>query len=223
MRMSTNVAKPKFLVGTLLAAALAFGMSLAPAMAASPAEEYIQSNVSRGLQILNNNGLSKDQKLAQFRSFLLGLTDLKRIADYTLGPVKNTTSAADKAAFEDAFRDYAFAVYETEFSKYSGQTLQVTGSVPHGPNDTLVTTKLIDPQAKAGEQPIEVDFRVFGSAGHFSVGDITVLGMDLAITEQDQFTSFLQEHNNDVKALTADLKSRAASVRASGQLGGGGN
>jgi hypothetical protein len=44
--------------------------------------------------------------------------------------------------------------------------------------------------------------------------------MDLAITEQDQFTSFLQEHNNDVKALTADLKSRAANVRASGQVGG---
>lgn len=223
MRISMNSAKSKFFSGTVLAATLAFGMSLAPAMAASPAEEYIQSNVSRGLQILNNTSLSRDQRVTQFRSFLLGLTDLKRIADYTLGPVKNTASAADKAAFEDAFRDYAFAVYETEFSKYSGQTLQVTGSVPHAANDTLVTTKLIDPHAKAGEEPIEVDFRVFGSPGHFTVGDITVLGMDLAITEQDQFTSFLQEHNNDVKALTADLKSRAANVRASGQLGGGGN
>jgi phospholipid transport system substrate-binding protein len=216
-----NFAKPKFLLGTLLAATLAFGVSLAPAMAASPAEEYIQTNVSHGLQILNNDGLSKDQKLAQFRSFLLGLTDLKRIAAYTLGPVKNTTSPADLAAFENAFRDYAFAVYETEFAKYSGQTLQVTGSVPHGPNDALVTTKLIDPHAKPGDQPIEVDVRVFGSPGHFSVGDITVLGMDLAITEQDQFTSFLQEHNNDVKALTADLKARAANVRASGAVGGG--
>lgn len=221
MRISTNFAKPKFLLGTLAAAALAFGVSLAPAMAASPAEDYIQTNVNRGLQILNNNGLSHDQRLTQFRAFLLGLTDLKRIAAYTLGPVKNTASPADLAAFEDAFRDYAFAVYETEFSKYSGQTLQVTGIVPHGANDALVTTKLIDPHARSGEQPIEVDFRVFGSPGHFSVGDITVLGMDLAITEQDQFTSFLQEHNNDVKALTADLKTRAANVRASGQLGGG--
>jgi phospholipid transport system substrate-binding protein len=219
MRMLLNFAKPKFLFGALLAAVLAFGFA-APAMAASPAEDYVQANVNRGLQILNSQSMTRDQKMAQFRSFLLTLTDLKRIAAYTLGPVKNTVSPADLAAFEDAFRDYAFAVYETEFSDYSGQTLQVTGSVAHGANDTLVMTKLIDPHAKSGDQPITVGFRVFGTPGHFTVGDITVLGMDLAITEQDQFTSFLQEHNNDVKALTADLKARAANVRASGKISG---
>jgi phospholipid transport system substrate-binding protein len=220
MRTSLNFAKPKFFLGALAAAAVAFGVAVAPAMAASPPEDYIQANVNRGLQILNNDGLSKDQKLAQFRSFLLTLTDLKRIAVYTLGPVKNTASPADLAAFEDAFREYAFAVYETEFADYSGQTLQVTGAVPHGQNDTLVMTKMIDPHAKPGDQPVTVGFRVFGTPGHFTVGDITVLGMDLAITEQDQFTSFLQEHNNDVKALTANLKERAANVRASGKISG---
>jgi phospholipid transport system substrate-binding protein len=218
MRTSSSFTKPAFLRGVLLAAAVAFSFSATSALAASPAESYIQSNVSRGLQILNNDGLSKDQKLTQFRSFLTGLTDLNRIAVYTLGPVKNATSPADLAAFEDAFRDFAFAVYETEFAKYSGQTLQVTGSVPHGANDVLVMTKLIDPHAKPSDKPIEVDFRVFGAPGHYSVGDIIVFGIDLAINEQDQFTTFLSEHNNDVKALTADLKSRAAKIRASGQI-----
>ena len=76
-------------------------------------------------------------------------------------------------------------------------------------------------ETNTGDQPVTVGFRVFGTPGHFTVGDITVLGMDLAITEQDQFTSFLQEHNNDVKALTANLKERAANVRSSGKIGGG--
>src|ERR1700743_2001762 len=116
-----NFKKPKFLFGAFLAAS--FALAAAPAMAASPPEEFIEANVNRGLQILNNDGLSKEQKLTQFRSFLLTLTDLKRIAVYTLGPVKNTASPADVAAFEDAFREYAFAVYETEFPDYSGQTL----------------------------------------------------------------------------------------------------
>jgi phospholipid transport system substrate-binding protein len=216
--MRTSLTFTKFALGALAAAVMAFAVT--PAMAAAPAEEFVQSNVNHGLQILNNDGLTKDQKMAQFRGFLLTLTDLKRIAAYTLGPVKNTASPADLAAFEDAFREYAFAVYESEFAQYSGQTLKVTGSIPHGPNDTLVKTKLIDPHAKASDQPISVDFRVFGAPGHFTVGDITVLGMDLAITEQDQFTSFLQEHNNDVKALTADLKARAANVRSSGKVSG---
>jgi ABC-type transporter MlaC component len=202
-----------------LAAIVAIAMPFASARAATPAEDFVQTNVQKGLTILNEGG-SKEQKREKFRTFLLGLTDLKRIAVYTLGPVKNTTSPADLAAFEDAFRDYAFAVYESEFTKYSGQTLKVTGSVQRKADDFLVSTVLIDPHAEKGSDPITVDFRIFGTPGHFTVGDITVLGLDLAITEQDDFTSFLSQNNNNVKALTANLKERAARVRAGGDLTG---
>jgi ABC-type transporter MlaC component len=65
-----------------------------------------------------------------------------------------------------------------------------------------------------------VDFRVMGDAGHFSVVDITVEGLDLAITEQDDFQSFLAEHNNNVKQLTENLKQRAENVRSTGQIKG---
>jgi len=189
------------------------------AQAATPAESYIQTNIDRGLSILNGGG-SKEDKSTQFRSFLLSLTDLKRIAIYTLGPSKNTTSPADLAAFVDAFKDYAFAVYESEFTQYSGQTLKVTGSMQRSPGDTLVRTILIDPHAKNGQEPIKVDFRVFGDNGHFTVEDITVEGLDLAITEQDDFQSYLADHNNDVKSLTQNLKQRAANVRNGGSLTG---
>jgi phospholipid transport system substrate-binding protein len=202
-----------------LAAVVALAMPFAAARAATPAEEFVQNNVQKGLTILNGNG-SKEQKREEFRNFLLKLTDLKRIADYTLGPVKNSTSPADLAAFEDAFREYAFAVYESEFQKYSGQTLKVTGSIQRKTDDYLVTTVLIDPHAPKSSDPITVDFRIFGTPGHFTVGDITVLGLDLAITEQDDFTSFLSQNNNSVKALTANLKERAARVRAGGSLSG---
>jgi phospholipid transport system substrate-binding protein len=202
-----------------LSAVVALALPLGTAHAASPAEDFVQNNVQKGLDILTGAG-SKEQKQTQFRSFLLGLTDLKRIADYTLGPAKNTTSPADLAAFEEAFREYAFAVYESEFEKYSGQTLKVTGSVERKADDHLVTTMLIDPHAQKGQEPIQVDFRIFGTPGHFTIGDITVVGLDLAITEQDDFTAFLSQHNNDVRQLTANLKQRAASVRAGGGLTG---
>jgi phospholipid transport system substrate-binding protein len=192
----------------------------ASAQNAPAAESFVQSNVQRGLGILNNHALSAEQRSAQFRTFLMGLTDLRRIALYTLGPVKRTASQADQNAFVDAFRDYAFAVYEQEFAKYSGQTLKVTGSIQRANGDYLVTTQLIDPNAPRNQEPIEVDFRVFGTDGHYSVADITVVGLDLAITEQDEFTSFLSQHNDDVKALTADLRERAVRVRAGGGLTG---
>jgi phospholipid transport system substrate-binding protein len=187
--------------------------------AASPAAEaFVQSNVQRGLQILNNPALSKEQRQEQFRGFLLTLTDLRRIALYTLGPARRTTTPADQATFVDAFRNYAFAVYGAEFSKYGGQTLRVTGSVERAPGDELVRTVLVDPHARPGQEPIEVDFRVYGSNGHYSVVDIVVAGLDLAITEQEDFGAFLAQHNNDVRALIANLRQRTEHVRSTGQI-----
>lgn len=204
----------------LACAALAFSATLVvgPLQASPAAENFVQTNVQHGLQILTNTSLGKQQRQEQFRAFLLGLTDLRRIALYTLGPVRRTASPAEQDAFVDAFRNYAFAVYETEFVKYSGQTLRVTGSVPHGPGDELVRTVLVDPHARPGQDPIEVDFRVYSSGGHYSVVDIVVAGLDLAITEQDDFGAFLAQHNNDIRALTANLKQRAERVRSTGQI-----
>jgi phospholipid transport system substrate-binding protein len=191
---------------------------VAQAQASPAAEAFVRTNVNRGLQILNNPNLSKAQRQEQFRGFLLNLTDLRRIAMYTLGTARRMATPADQEAFVEAFRNYAFAVYGAEFSKYSGQTLRITGSFERGPGDELVRTVLVDPQAPAGQQPIEVDFRVYGSGGHYSVVDIVVAGLDLAITEQDDFSSFLAQHNNDVRALTANLQQRAARVRTTGQI-----
>ncbi|MFL6690846.1 MAG: phospholipid-binding protein MlaC [Alphaproteobacteria bacterium] len=205
----------------LLAASICLGVLAggAPAASASPAAEaYVQTNVQRGLQILNNSAPSKQQRQQQFREFLLTLTDLKRIALYTLGPARRLAKPADLDPFVEAFKDYAFAVYGAEFAKYSGQTLRVTGSVEHGPGDELVRTVLVDPLARKGQEPIEVDFRVYGSGGKYNVVDIVVAGLDLAITEQDDFSAFLSQHNNDVRALTANLRERAARVRNTGQI-----
>ena len=105
----------------------------APANASPAAEAFVQTNLQHGLQILNNASLSKAQRQDQFRTFLMTLTDLRRIALYTLGAARRTAPPADQEAFVEAFRDYAFAVYGAEFSKYSGQTLRVTGSMQRAP------------------------------------------------------------------------------------------
>lgn len=203
------------LAGSALVAA---GLLATPVEASPAAEAFVQSNVQRGLQILNNPGISMQQRQAEFRTFLVTLTDLRRIALYTLGPARRAAPPAELGPFINAFRDYAFAVYGAEFSKYSGQTLRITGSVERAPGDEFVRTVLVNPQAPQGQQPIEVDFRVYGTNGHFNVVDIVVAGLDLAITEQDDFSAFLAQHNNDVRALTANLQQRAARVRATGSI-----
>jgi phospholipid transport system substrate-binding protein len=174
-----------------------------------PAEAFVQANVQVGLSLLNNHTQSTDQKREQFERFILGLTDMKRIANFTLGQYRRTASQQDQDAFAAAFQNYAVAVYQSYFAKYSGQTLRVTGSQLRAPGDTIVTTQMIDPNDKSGQQPLEVDFRVLSDGGRFVVIDFSVAGIWLALEERDQFSSFLGQNNGNIPTLISHLRELA--------------
>src|SRR6201996_183436 len=147
------------------AVAAATNVAVSVPAQANPAEDYVQGNINRGLGILNNKQLSTDQRRSQFEGFLLGLTDMKRIADFTLGQYRRTASPADLAAFEGAFQNYAVAVYQSYFAKYAGQSLKVPGSQARAADDFIVATELVDPSDHSGQQPLEVDFGVRTDSG----------------------------------------------------------
>ncbi|HEX4533195.1 MAG TPA: ABC transporter substrate-binding protein [Rhizomicrobium sp.] len=212
-------------------AALALALTIAPLTmgglgaaraAGTPAEAFVQTNVQKGFDILNNKGLSQAQRDSQFRSFLESLTDSQRIANFTLGNAKRSASPADVAAFTNAFRDYAFAIYESRLSKYSGQTLTVTGSTERAPGDFVVTTKMVDPNASQ-RQPLEIDFRVSNTGGHFVVIDASVEGVWLAIEERDQFAAFMNDNGGNIQSLISHIQQLTQKIRAGGESGQQGN
>jgi phospholipid transport system substrate-binding protein len=205
------VARRTVLAMTLAAAAAS--LAAAPASAAAPAEAFVQANVNKGLAILNNHGLPAEQRRQQFEGFILGLTDMRRIAMFTLGVYKRSASPQDQDAFAAAFQSYATAVYQSYFAKYSGQSLRVTGSQEHAPGDTIVQTVLVDPNDHSGQQPLEIDFRVLGDNGKFVVIDFSVAGIWLAIEERDQFSSFLGQNGGSIPVLISHLHELAKSYR----------
>jgi phospholipid transport system substrate-binding protein len=185
-----------------------------PALASvAPAEAYVQTNVQVGLSILNNHSASTDQKREQFEHFILGLTDMKRIAKFTLGQYKRTATAQEQEAFAQAFQTYAIAVYQSYFTKYSGQTLKVTGSQERAPGDTIVSTVMIDPNDKSGQPPLEVDFRVLSDNGKYVVIDFSVSGIWLALEERDQFSAFLGQNNGSIPTLISHLRELARTFK----------
>jgi phospholipid transport system substrate-binding protein len=143
-----------------LATIMAFSPQAAFAQSGNATEAFVQQNVDRGYQILNNRSLSSEQRRAQFRNFLLSLTDLHRIGMFTLGQYANGASPADLQAFDRAFTDYAVAVYETRLGKYTGQTLKVTGSVVRAPDDVVVNAVVVNLAAGSNQEPIRAAFRV---------------------------------------------------------------
>lgn len=193
---------------------LAAAFAAVPARASTPAEHFVQTNIEKGLHILNDKSLSKTTKRDEFRSLLVGLADIRRTALFTLGAARRTAHPHDVNAFVDAFRNYAIAVYQSRLSAYSGQTLKVTGSTERAPGDYVVSTVLVDPNGSSDKQPIQVDFRVDKGKGSFKVLDVSVVGVWLAIEERDQFTAFLAQHNNSVPALTKHLNELTTKLEA---------
>ncbi|HEX4292512.1 MAG TPA: ABC transporter substrate-binding protein [Rhizomicrobium sp.] len=184
------------------------------AQAAAPAESFVAENIDKGLRILN--GTPSAQRTTQFQSFLEGLTDIGRIAKFTLGNARRTASPGDIAAFDAAFKNYAEAVYQSRLSQYSGQTLKVTGSTEPNPGDTIVKTVMIDP-AQSGQQPLEVDFRVVSESGRLVVIDVAIAGVWLSIEERDQFSAFLSQHNGSIPALVTHLNQSTAQMKSGGR------
>ena len=194
-----------------LAAIMAFSLQSAFAQAGNAAEAFVQQNVDRGYQILNDRSLSSEKRRDQFRDFLMALTDLHRIGMFTLGQYAKGASPADLQAFDKAFTDYAVAVYESQLGKYTGQTLKVTGSVARAPDDVVVNAVVVNPQAGSNQEPIRAAFRVRKTVdGRPIITDMEVEGIWLALSERSDFTGFLQQHGGSVSVLTDHLRAQGS-------------
>ena len=186
-------------------------LALAPAAAqTAPAEQFVSEQIRSGLSILNDTGLSGEARAARFEDFLKGATDLKRIALFTMGDAARTATPAQRDAFAAAFNTYATAVYRSYFQRYSGQSLTVTGAKANAPGDTIVHTRLVDPN---GGAPLNVDFRVRTDGPKPLVIDIGIAGIWLALTQRDDFAAYLARNGGNIDALTAHLNDVAKSYR----------
>lgn len=187
----------------LLLGAAALGVSIASSAyaGANPAEDFISGNIQTGFDILNDRNLSATERSQRFASFLLGLTDLRRVAIFLLGQYASQASSADIDAYVTAYQDYVLSVYQAYFARYAGQSLRVRSSRERAPGDYIVNTEMV-----GGGQPMQIDFRVRTDGAKPVLVDFAVEGVWLALAERDQFVAVLAQNNGDVKALTAHLR-----------------
>lgn len=185
-----------------------------PAAAATPAEAFVNDNIQKGLSILRDRKLSADQRRDQFQTLLLTLVDVRRIAVFTLGQYRRTAPQGDVDAFVAAFRDYASAAYQSYFSRYTNQSLKVTGSTERSPTDFVVQSQLIDPNSS--QPPAEVAFRVRTDSGKPQLVDVSYQGIWLSLEQRDQFVAFLGQNNGNVRTLIAHLSELSVNLGKSG-------
>ena len=186
----------------LLGAGAAVSLSVVPAFAANPAEDFIAANIQAGFDILNDKTLTAESRKTRFAAFLLGLSDVKRVALFLLGKYAATMPPADVDAYVGAYQDYVLAIYQSYFARYAGQSLKVVSSRERAPQDFVVTTQMTG----ANAAPVQIDFRVRTDGAKPVLVDLGVSGVWLALAQRDQFIAVLAQNNGDAKALIAHLR-----------------
>lgn len=206
-----------FLAAAPLAAVLLAAPVLASLTTATPAyaqaqrdaeaEGFVANEASRALTILNQGG-DVGQKRAEFRAFVDQVADVPRITSFVLGKYRRSLTPQQYSDFAQVFRLYANSVYESRLGDYHGERLQVTGSVVRLPGDVVVDSQIVGGQVKS---PVEVKWRVIrGQDGRYRAVDVSVAGVWLAITEQQDFVSTLDNNHGDIGVLIGQLRNQTA-------------
>lgn len=190
-------------LGAALAASGARAQTAPRRSARDPdAEAFVQVQAQKVLSVLADRGLSLAQKEAAFRRLIDQIADVPKITNFVLGKYARTITPAQRAQFNSVFRTYAENVYQSRISEFRGETLKVTGSVARAPGDVVVSTVVTG----GGREPIPVSWRVLGAGGSWKVVDVQIRGVWLAITQQQDFVSTIDNAGGDIGVLIAQLQ-----------------
>ena len=115
-------------VGLLFIAGLALaapGGAQAQGSARDPgAEQFIQVQAQRVLNVLSDKSMSTDAKIHTFRNVVDQIADVPRITRFVLGKYARTATPAQRQQFDPLFRTYAQDVYESRLNEYHGETVK---------------------------------------------------------------------------------------------------
>jgi len=167
------------------------------------AEQFVQTRAQRVISVLADKSQSVAQKQATFHQSIDQLADVPRITNFVLGKYARTITPDQRQRFAPAFRAYAESVYQNRISDYRGETLKVTGSTIRKPGDVIVNTTISGGQLG---QPVQVAWRVLGNGGSWKVVDVQFRGVWLAITQQQDFVSTIDNAGGNVDVLTKQLQ-----------------
>jgi phospholipid transport system substrate-binding protein len=197
----------------LAAFAVLAGAAAAPALLPSPAyaqavrdagaEQYVQAQAQRVVGVLNDARMDRAEKIKTFRGIIDQIADVPVITRFVLGKYARSITPGQMQTFSTVFRQYAQNVYETRLGEYHGETVKVTGSIVRNPGDVVVNTVISGGHV---DRPLVVSWRVLGGGGAWKVVDVQVAGVWLAITQQQDFVSTIDNAGGNIDVLIGQLQ-----------------
>jgi len=194
---------------SVLAAALALASMTDPLLVASPAAA-VTINTQDPAQFID--GLTKDGFAAlrsgnkaaarqEFRKLLAQHFAVDQIGDRLIRRWAPTITPAQRAAYKAAFPNFIIGTYADRLFEYADASVKIIRTQAAG-NGAAVATQVIKP----GAAPVSAIWTVEKVGGDYKVTNLTVGGVNLALTQAADFDSYIQRNGFD--KLVAFMKAR---------------
>ena len=207
--MGTRAVAPYFFAG---AVGLLLQVPVAHADATS-AKTFIQQSIDKEFALLKDTSLAPQERETRSRALLRSIIDIKRVAMFALGPYARDASDKQIDHFVNVFSDYFLNMFHSDLDKSpGGGSIAITGATARTADDVIVTASVggADMRSPTG-MPMSLAFRVRkNAAGNDTIVDVLIGAISLAVTQRDEFSSYLQQHGGNIDELSAELESRAA-------------
>lgn len=191
----------RFILPALAAATLI--TAPASAQQQAPAGEFVSTLSSQAFAVLKDKSLSRTEAKTKFRALLAQNFATKQIGDRLIRTVRSTLTPQQYAAYSAAFPDYVVGAYADRLYEYADATLKVVRVQPVGSGFAVYSSVTQPGQGR----PLEAVWSVVpAGAGKFQITNLTVGGINLALTQEADFKSVIQRQGFD--ALVTFMKSK---------------
>jgi phospholipid transport system substrate-binding protein len=164
------------------------------------AKSFVDKMAQTGIGFLGNEGLTDEQRTAEFRKLLNANFDMATIGRFALGRYWKTATPAQQTEYQKLFKTMIVKIYSRRFKDYNGQKLEVTAARADGETDVMVSSSIVPPNG----QKISVDWRVRNN----KIVDILVEGVSMALTQRSDFASVIQRGGGNVDVLLEHLRAQ---------------
>lgn len=189
-------------IALMVSPALMIGFA-APAQAAvdsSDPGKFVESLSDEGFRVLRTG--SRASARGQFRTLLARYFAVDEIGDRLIRRWRPQITPAQYAAYKSALPGFLIGSYADRLYDYADADVKVQRVVPRG-SSAAVMSQVIKPGAS---RPITAIWTVDRGGGGYQVSNLTVAGINLAITQQADFDAYVQRNGFD--KLVAFMKAR---------------
>lgn len=185
------------LLALALAAAPVAAVATAPVQAQAQAAvapgAFVDTLADQAFAVLRNKTMAKPQVRAKFRQMLRESFAVNEIGDRLIRRHRATITPAQYAAYKAAFPDYVVNTYADRLYDYADADLKVIRTLPRGQNVDVMTRI-----SKPGLQPIDATWTVKKAPnGRWQIANLTVAGVNLSITQEADFSAYIQRNGFD--------------------------